>query len=422
MSSRSRAGLVFAALSLFLCAAAATSLVAKEKAEATCKSVSPYDGSLWIATDGDGIFRLGRNGRTVRYTEAGGQLGSDSVVWLDFDNQKLLWILDGSGLFRTYSPVHGFQVQGKLPDGILTAATDANAGLIYFATSSSLFSLDPATGEYGKVVDLSLVPRSLHVSSKSDEIWVLGEESVLKCTPDGSLTQWEEGFDVSNMLHFVFETNEAPAVVERRFNIPVWLVILLALVAFIAGWVLSAYILSRARTERNEGKAEHVLEDAGKSQKEVETIHVENDVETSDYINTDVPAALSTSSKTSSTAPAPVQVNASGQFTKSVMELIDENISDPNFDVDKLADLTGLSRIHVNRKLKAEGTDSPSALIKSARMTLAAKLLANGLLTISQVSAECGFRTPSYFATAFKDFYGVSPTDYLSSGNAQIHG
>lgn len=208
----------------------------------------------------------------------------------------------------------------------------------------------------------------------------------------------------------------------RLFYIPVWLVILLALVAFIAGWVLSAIIYMRARTEHNEGSADSTNNVPESIIKDTECISDKNAVETADLINQQVTTDLSTSSIPLSTVPAPVQVNASGQFTKSVMELIDENISDPNFDVDKLADLTGMSRIHVNRKLKAEGTDSPSALIKSARMTLAAKLLANGMLTISQVSAECGFRTPSYFATAFKDFYGVSPTDYLSSGNAQIHG
>ena len=55
MIIRSRAFLLFAALCSVICAAQATSLQAEEKASVTCKTVSPSDGSLWIATDGDGL-------------------------------------------------------------------------------------------------------------------------------------------------------------------------------------------------------------------------------------------------------------------------------------------------------------------------------------------------------------------------------
>ena len=105
--------------------------------------------------------------------------------------------------------------------------------------------------------------------------------------------------------------------------------------------------------------------------------------------------------------------NHSKTFTKIVLSMIKENISNPDFDVEAIAQLAGISRIHVNRKLKAEGSGSPSSLIKEARMSLATKLLKQGKLTISQISVESGFRTPSYFATVFKDYYGVSPTEFL---------
>ena len=400
MSSRSRA-LLFAALSLFVCAAAATSLRAEEKAAVTCKAVSPSDGSLWIATDGDGIFRLGRNGRTLRYTQGGGSLGSDSVVWLAFDNNKLLWILDKSGFLRTYSAVRGFQALESLPGGILTAAANQNGSLFYFATSASLFSLDPLSGECKRVVDISLDPVSLQVSSSPEEIWVLGQNSVLKCTPEGVLTQWTEGVSVSNLLSFVFDTNVESAAVERRFHLPIWLVIIALVCAFLAGWILSAWT-----------KQSHLF--------------VEKDLEVgkdTDHLMDNNPitpsqAADSTSSITlHNVSKDKPRGKVSGEFTKTVLALIEENISDYNFDVDKLADLTGMSRIHLNRKLKAEGADSPSSLIKNARMSMAVKLLENGKLTVAQISSECGFRTPSYFATAFREFYGVSPTEYLAHNN-----
>lgn len=407
MSSRSRAASLFAALSFIVCAASATSVRAEDRAAVTCKAVSPSDGSLWIATDGDGVFRLGRNGRTVRYTEAGGHLGSDSVVWLSFDNNQLLWILDGSGYFRTYSSVHGFQVQDGLPGGILTAASsDQNASLIYFATNTALYSVEALTGKWNKVVDLSLVPVSLLVDNSKDEIWVFGQNAVLKCTPEGVLTQWEQGASVSNLLPFVFDTNTEPVAVNQGFKFPFWLVILLTILGFFAGWMLST------RTIKNTNS---LPEDRGESSRLIESSPV------TDSAPKNMQAAPKpTSSVTSYIAPVnDNQKNkVTGKFTKSVLELIDKNISDPDFDVDKLADLTGMSRIHVNRKLKSEGAQSPSALIKYARMSMAVKLLESGNLTVSQVSSECGFRTPSYFATAFKDFYGVSPTDFSTSNKA----
>ena len=410
MSSRSRAASLFAALSFIVCAAAATSVRAEEKAAVTSRAVSPSDGSLWIATDGDGIFRLGRNGRTVRYTEAGGHLGSDSVVWLSFDNKQLLWILDGSGYFRTYSSVHGFQVQDGLPGGILTAASsDQNASLIYFATNTALYSFEALTGKWNKVVDLSLVPVSLLVDNSKDEIWVFGQNAVLKCTPEGVLTQWEQGASVSNLLPFVFDTNVESTTVEQRFYFPIWIVILSLICAFFAGWLLSSV---RTNLFKNIN-----------SDKVIETVVLKAEGSPENLENAKPSAPLATSDTTSSITldVAPVKDNSrgkvSGKFTKTVLALIDENISDYNFDVDKLADLTGMSRIHLNRKLKAEGADTPSTLIKNARMSMAVKLLENNRLTIAQVSSECGFRTPSYFATAFKEFYGVSPTEFLASSD-----
>lgn len=101
-------------------------------------------------------------------------------------------------------------------------------------------------------------------------------------------------------------------------------------------------------------------------------------------------------------------------FLDKVKALIQNNISDSNFGVEELATAVGISRIHLNRKLKAEADTSPSSLLKDARMTLAAQLLREGKLSISDISSMSGFSTPSYFATAFKDYYNISPSDYIS--------
>ena len=71
-------------------------------------------------------------------------------------------------------------------------------------------------------------------------------------------------------------------------------------------------------------------------------------------------------------------------------------------------------RIHLNRRLKLEADASPSVLLKDARMALAAQLLKEGTKSIAEISTMSGFSTPSYFATAFKDYYNISPSEFIS--------
>ena len=110
---------------------------------------------------------------------------------------------------------------------------------------------------------------------------------------------------------------------------------------------------------------------------------------------------------------APVEP-AGPTFLDKVKDKIQENIADSNFGVEELAVAMGMSRIHLNRRLKSEADVSPSALLKEARMNLAARLLKEGRMSISEVSSMSGFSTPSYFATAFKDYYNISPSDYIA--------
>jgi len=45
-------------------------------------------------------------------------------------------------------------------------------------------------------------------------------------------------------------------------------------------------------------------------------------------------------------------------------------------------------------------------------MELASKLLKEGKLTIAEIAAASGFSSPSYFSSAFKDYFGVPPAAY----------
>lgn len=97
-------------------------------------------------------------------------------------------------------------------------------------------------------------------------------------------------------------------------------------------------------------------------------------------------------------------------FEAKVREIVEKNYTDKDFSVDQIAAELGISRVHLSRKLKALAASSPSDMIKARRMEAAATMLRSGEKNMATVAAACGFASPAYFSSAFKAFYGVSPS------------
>lgn len=104
-------------------------------------------------------------------------------------------------------------------------------------------------------------------------------------------------------------------------------------------------------------------------------------------------------------------------FGRQVWDLLVAHLSNSAYGVEEVARDLDLSRIHVNRKLKAETGYSPSAVFKFIRMNHASSLLREGRLSIAEIAQACGFASASYFSTAFKDYYHQSPSEFLSQHN-----
>ena len=94
-------------------------------------------------------------------------------------------------------------------------------------------------------------------------------------------------------------------------------------------------------------------------------------------------------------------------------ELIEENLADSELSVEDLGSKMGLSRVQLYRKIKALTNYSPNELVRIARLKKAASLLASSEKTISEITYEVGFTSPSYFTKCYKDYFGESPTDFL---------
>lgn len=98
-----------------------------------------------------------------------------------------------------------------------------------------------------------------------------------------------------------------------------------------------------------------------------------------------------------------------------ILSVIARNIGNAEFGVAELSREIGISRVHLNRKLKEMMDVSPSALIKNVRLKQAAWLLVgNENPSVSEVAYRTGFSSPSYFSTAFRNYFGFSPTEFVS--------
>ena len=96
-------------------------------------------------------------------------------------------------------------------------------------------------------------------------------------------------------------------------------------------------------------------------------------------------------------------------------EVIDKYLDNPELSVDILCKELGLSRTHLNRKMKDLTGESPASYIRQIRLQKSTRLLKSKSLTISEIAFTVGFSSPSYFSQAFRDYYGVTPKEFISS-------
>lgn len=100
------------------------------------------------------------------------------------------------------------------------------------------------------------------------------------------------------------------------------------------------------------------------------------------------------------------------KFIELIDQILEDNIADSTFSVDTFAELAQQKRTLFYKKVKGITGLSPNELIKTKRLKLAAKLLLENNLTVSEIAYEVGFDDPFYFSKCFKTQYNCSPSKY----------
>ncbi len=114
------------------------------------------------------------------------------------------------------------------------------------------------------------------------------------------------------------------------------------------------------------------------------------------------------------TAKMPVS-SIDKEFINDMQNIINENLSDPEFNVDELSSKLYMGRTTLYRKIHALSGETPKEFIRSYRLKRAAELLKKKSGTVLEVSFNVGFSSSSYFAKCFKEKFHQLPSEYQTS-------
>lgn len=109
-------------------------------------------------------------------------------------------------------------------------------------------------------------------------------------------------------------------------------------------------------------------------------------------------------------------------FLEKLNEAICNHLNNPDLDVDQLAKLMNMSRPTLFRKIKSIADLTPNELVNITRLKKAAEFLAEGDYKVYEVSDMVGYNSQTNFGRNFLKQFGMTPTEYQKSKQAERNG
>lgn len=406
-------------------------------------------GSNWInclLEDKQGYIWIGTNSGFSCYDKSINQFynyyasGSSRSVALWGD--MLCW--GGNKHLLFFSPqqaINTFKANTKKPI-IITGIEVNNKPLIPGKPVNGQMVLTK-TAEYTDYISLSHKNRDFALSF-SNSPYPTAQKYVYRLIPYQN--EWiecnsKEKISYANLLpgNYTFQIKNQKAVKEEditslKINIQphwtqTWMFRLFVLLVIIGGIYYSIFTIKR-KHQRDQLIAElehgiaiyklqhqqadqlsHVQEQGTNYGKDNEDSYLNNPSEEKDYPLSDYLEA-----------PVPQQSNTNNEFKQSnqyifmqkVINVIEDNIANENFNVKILADTLCMSQPTLYRKVKEHFHLTVTELIRKMRMNKAASLLAMRKYSILEITEMVGYNDYETFRKHFKSQFGVSASKYVN--------
>lgn len=98
-------------------------------------------------------------------------------------------------------------------------------------------------------------------------------------------------------------------------------------------------------------------------------------------------------------------------FYNRFLNIFEQNMGNPDLNVENLASQLGFERTQLYRKIKAITNYSPVELMRTLRLKKARTLLKSTENTISEICYEVGFSNPAYFTKCYREQFDETPSE-----------
>lgn len=109
-------------------------------------------------------------------------------------------------------------------------------------------------------------------------------------------------------------------------------------------------------------------------------------------------------------------------FLEKAMRVVEDSLTEPEFNVQVLIREMGMSQTLFYRRVKSITGQSGVEFIRDIRMKRAAQLLASTQMRVADVAYQVGLQDLKHFRTVFQKLYNLSPSEYAKQhrGNESI--
>ncbi|HMH22211.1 MAG TPA: two-component regulator propeller domain-containing protein [Puia sp.] len=101
------------------------------------------------------------------------------------------------------------------------------------------------------------------------------------------------------------------------------------------------------------------------------------------------------------------------EFMSQLLQIIDTQLVNPDFDIEYLCGKIGMSRTKLYQKIRNISQQSTGDFIRTIRLKKAVQIMTHEDVSLTEVMYRIGIQTQSYFTKSFKKEFGKTPTQFM---------